>query len=463
MMSKLRKPAKRFHLHNYPLWAVVCTLALLASPMAHAFSFDVGDTGIQGSLNTELTLGAMVRTENQNPKLIGKTNIQGQQNLCDPVYGAFGCADMAGNAKYIGAYGSASAINGDNGDLNYSQWNFISAAVKITPELKLHYNQFTLDVSGLYYFDAINHNFSEYHPNNFSNHGFQPGYTPRPSGAEDELSNNFVLLKAFVDGSVPFIGQRRLHFRIGNQVLNQGRSKFLIFNSLNTINPPDANLAHLPGSEIAEVLRPVPMVVLSTDITRKLSTKVFYQFLWRHAGIPPAGSYFSSVDLLGNGGYYGMLAFGRAREDPNGIAGTNGPGGVSQVPGAAGTISKASRTFYRAPTNDPSDQGEWGISLSYFAQKLNYTMFSVYYRNLHSRLPFLSFISADASCGTNATSLGDMLAACPGLLSRKAKPLPVNTIRYFADYPEDIHTFGFSFSTSLGPVAWSGELAYRPN
>lgn len=463
MMSNIRKPFERFNPHHHTLWAAACILALLASPMAHAFNFDVGDTGIKGQLNTELTIGAMVRTESRNPKLIGKTNIRGQQNLCDGFYGAFSCSTKAGNAKYIGAKGSAAAINGDNGDLNYSQWNFISAAAKITPELKLHYRQFKLDLSGLYFFDVINHNFDETHPNNFGNHGFQHGKTPRPSGAEDDLSNQFVLLKAYVSGAVPFVGQRRLHFKIGNQVLNQGRSKFLIFNSLNSINPPDANLAHLPGSEIAEVLRPVPMVVLSTDITDKISTKAFYQFVWRHAGIPPVGSYFSSVDLLGNGGRYGMLSFGRAREDPNRIAGTAGPGDKSQVPGAAGTISKASRTFLRAPTNEPSDQGEWGISLSYFARELNYTMFSVYYRNLHSHFPFLSFISADQSCAANSSGVGELLTDCPGLASRKARPLPVDSIQYFADYPENIHTFGFSFSTSLGPASWAGELAYRPN
>ena len=35
---------------------------------------------------------------------------------------------------------------------------------------------------------------------------------------------------------------------------------------------------------------------------------------------------------------------------------------------------------------------------------------------------------------------------------------------YFIEYPENIHLFGLSFSTTLPTgTAWSGEVSYRPN
>lgn len=484
----------RSFLRNYPLGMLLCALALLASPMAQAYRFDLGDTGVTGSLDTEVTLGASIRTQKRDPDLIGKTNIKGQEDLCDSYYGAFGCGSPSGSARFVASKGSAAGVNTDNGDLNYDQWDFTSGAVKVASELKLNYKQFGLDLGGLFFYDVVNDNFDETHPNNFSNHGLQPRHTGRSSSGNGRVGSTFILRNAFVSGRLPFIGGRRLHFKLGNQILNQGQSKFLVLNSLNTVNPPNANLLHLPGSEIAEIFRPVPLAVVSTHLTPNLSVKAFYQFMWRHAGIPAVGSFFSSNDLIGAGGYYGMLSFGRAREDPQDMAGTSGPNGKGQVPGIGALISRGGRAFYRIADNDPSDQGEYGISLSYFARKLNFTSFSIYYRNLHSRLPFLSFTAADQSCATNASNLVGLVLACPGIvlpagsqdlldtltgldlqailnnklskgvqLPRRANVLPVDTIHYFADYPEDIHTFGFSFQTSLGAASWAGEIDFRPN
>jgi hypothetical protein len=43
------------------------------------------------------------------------------------------------------------------------------------------------------------------------------------------------------------------------------------------------------------------------------------------------------------------------------------------------------------------------------------------------------------------------------------EPAPIDTLKVFLDYPEDIHMFGISFNTNIGPWSVAGEYSYRPN
>jgi hypothetical protein len=440
-------------------WLLAAFAAALVAGPATAGNFVFGDSGLSGSADLSVTAGARVRTDGRDVGLIGKTNLAGQQGFCDDKNGGMNCTTVAGNASYLALPGSNS-INGDDGDLNYAKGALVNGMVKFSPRLQLTYGSFGLDLSALYFYDEVNSGFEEFHPNNSGNNGFQPEHSRRPSDAEQVVGSDFELLNAYASGSLPLFGERSLRFKIGNLVLNQGQSSFLVLNSLNDINPPDVNIANLPGADIKEIFRPVPLAVLESALTSDFTVQGFYQFKWEAAPLPPDGSYFSTADPLGPGGSYAELGFGKNREDPMDLVGVEG-----RLPGEASLISKAGRTDFRAPDHDPSKQGEYGFSANYFAQDLNNATFGVYYRNLHARLPTLSYIAAQQSCAATAGNAAAALLDCRGFTSVPGglEPTPVDTARLFLEYPKDIHSVGANFSTSLGQVAWAGEVVYRAN
>jgi hypothetical protein len=448
--------------------------ALVCAP-AHAIDFAFGD--LTGALRGQVAIGAAMRTEKQDPELIGKLNQGGHEQFCedkDPTTGlpapigtppGINCQTVAGNAAYLALPGIAS-VNTDNGDLNYNQFDLINAAFKFAPRLSLTYGNFGLDVSGLYFYDAVNYHFTEFHPSNTrDNNGFQPAETRRPSEAEGQIGSHFQLFNAYVSGAIPLPGDRQLSLKVGNQVLSLGTSTLLIFNSLNTVNPPDANVRFLPGSDLREVFDRVPLAVANVSLTEEISALGFYEFGWKHLTPPPIGSYYSTNDVAGAGHPYVGLLFGKYREDP-----MNQVGVEERTQSNANLLSDAGRTLFEGPEVRARHQGEYGLNLSYFAQQWNGTTFNLTYLNLHSRFPFIGFIAAQPGCSHDATNAVDAAIACQGFLppgihdqAGGKEVVPIDTVKFFFEYPEDIHAFGASFSTNLGEVAWTGEVVYRPN
>ena len=451
--------------------ALLAAALACAAHSAAAINFDIGSTGATGSLRTQVSVGATLRTEPQSTELVGKLNLPGQYQFCEdksptglpgaPAPG-INCQTVEGNAKFLALPGAAT-VNADNGDLNYDRGELVNAAIKVAPRLQLTYEDFGLDLSGLYFYDPVNSHFDEFHPNNRQdNNGFQPRHTRRPKAVEDEVGSGFVLLNAYASGAVPLPGDRSLSFKIGDQVLSLGTSTLLIFNSLNGVNPPDANLRYLPGSDVREVFRRVPLAVLSTSITDNLSVLGFYQFGWKPVALPPIGSFFSTNDVVGTGNPYVVALFGKYREDPMNLVGVE-----ERTQGNANLLSDAGRTLYAGPEKRPRSQGEYGFNLNYLATDLNNTSFGLTYLNLHNRFPIIGFIASEKGCTHDATNQAEALAACNGFklppLHAGKELVPIDTVKFYLDYPEDIHAFGASFSTNLGAVAWTGEVVYRPN
>src|SRR5258706_2446492 len=92
--------------------------------------------------------------------------------------------------------------------------------------------------------------------------------------------------------------------------------------------------------------------------------------------------------------------------------------------------------------------------------------------NYHSKLPYASFRSSDAGCAKTATSGPGLIAACPGLPVLKGttpaqarsatnNAVPIDTVQYFIEYPENIHMFGVSFNTTVCDISLQCELSYR--
>lgn len=422
---------------------------------AQNLHWSLGDLNL--SLTGLVTLGAGWRMEDPDTDLLGKLNVPGQPDLCT----ADDCMSLAGdpapNQRLVNARGSLSGANGDNGNMNYRRGDLISAVSKITPSLGLEYGNFSAKLRGIFFYDPINSDFDETH----NNTRFQPAETRRPGRITEQFAEGAKLREAYVSALVPVAGAE-LTVTVGNQIINWGESSLTLFNSLNAINPPDASVARMPGFQISEVFRPQPMLSVGAELSEKISVEGFYQYGWTPAIPDPAGSFFSINDVAGGGEYF-ILGLGNFAEDPD---------RRFQPAGLASTISQSSRTarVLDRKFGYPKDGGQYGLQLKYYAENFNNgTELGFYALNYHSRLPYLSAITAEASCTRDAAinTFVAALVACGGFNGAinpvGREPLPVDTLRPLLDYPEDIQMYGVSFNTNVGDWAVAGEYAYRPN
>lgn len=440
-------------------------LAVIASLPAVAYDLSWPGLGLEGTLSAQVSLGATMRTESRDPDLVGKLNLPGQQQFCEDALIAatapgINCTTVEGNAAYLALRGYP-GVNNDNGNLNYDRGDIVNAAVRFAPRLQLTHEHFGIDVSALAFYDAVNYDFDDYHPNNEQdNNGFQPRYTRRSDEVRRAVGADVLLLDAYLSTQIPLPGDRELSVKLGNQLLSLGTSTLLILNSLNAVNPPDTNRLFVPGSDVRDVFQRVPLAVLGTSFNDEISVLGFYQFSWKPIEIPATGTYYSTNDAAGIGGTFNMALFGKAREDPDSRAGIE-----ERTPGNGDLLSNASRTLYRGPDREARDDGQFGLSVNYLAGWLDNTSFDFTYMRLHSRVPTVSFIAAEKGCAHDSTNTAEALLACRGfkLTPLGEEPLPIDTVRFFLDYPEDIDTFGVSFASNLGAVAWTGEVVYRPS
>jgi hypothetical protein len=447
--------------------ALLLVVAGLRVQPAAALDFTLLDGEITGTIRTQIGVGAAVRTQNRDPALVGKLNLPGQEQFCEdkPLAGAPGinCLNEAGNAAYLALPGYPSA-NTDDGDLNYEQGDFVSAGGKIAPRLQLSWGAYGLDLTGLYFYDGINTGFTESHPNNEpDNNGFQPRHTSRDAVAEDKVGTDLRLLDAYVSGTLPISEAHPVSFKLGEQILSIGTSTTMVFNSLNVVNPPDANLRFLPYGDLREVFQRIPMAVVGAPVTESLAVEGFYAFGWKPIVVPPSGTFFSVNDILGATDPYVMLQFGKFREDPQ-----NRVGVEERTQANVNQLSDAGRTLYFNGPREPGDGGEYGLTLSYFAEQLNNTSFSLTYLNLHSRFPIVSFVASQYGCAHESTDAATATVDCEGFKTEAnmhcgLEVIPLDTVRLYLDYPENVHALGTAFSTNLGDVAWTGEVVFRDN
>lgn len=477
---------------------------LLTATHAQALEFDLAGTPIK--VENLLTAGTLIRTQSRSGSLIGKSNLQPgicvsrnagtNYNSSGEIYSGNTCnpAEMTGtenaNSFYVRQPGSFSP-NGDNGNLSYDKYDVVSAITKLTTDISFSYADFNFFARTLGYFDI----------QNYSHVIKSADTTALPSGGRDYSDQgkklnglNVKMLDYFVSKSFE-LADRQMSIKVGNQVLNWGESSFLLANSLNAINPPDQALLREPGFDLKELLQPVGMIVLEGDLMEGFSFQSFFQYEWKPVIADPVGSFYSQSDILGAGGDYAMLSFGKAPEDPERLySPSRNPDDPAYV-----LNSKSSRTLLvdkgEQDRREPRGLGQYGLALKHFLKDFNNgTEVALYFANYHARVPSISATAANntclpatagsvaqnlaaiaASCGpTNPADVPAFTAATQAALAALAlgqtaqiplprEALPLDSARIFSEYPEDIRMFGASFNTTVGDWAVSGEYAYRPN
>lgn len=504
-----------------------CLLALgavLAAPAAQAIQIDldVGD-GISGTLNSTMILGAGMRMQDRSVNLVGKANLD--PAVCAGPSAAYqSCQgvikDQTHPARALSRAPGQAFLNADDGNLNYDRGDLTQGLLKITQDLSLSYSDYGFFAKWLYFYDWVNNDFTEFHPNWItednrnqvgstgdanSNSVFDrtygpgaPVYRQRTDGEVlRQVGTDLQMLDYYVYGTVelPF-NDAVLTWKVGNQTLNWGESTALVINSVNQVNPVNANNLNRVGFELSELFIPTGMVVLSTEPFTNTTVEAYYGYDWEPTEIPAPGSYFSFADLGTNNALnYASISFGGPAEDPD-ICGTgtfdaNDPFSYSNAQSGCGSptnnplsgLTNTALTIRRQPDREASDSGQFGFAVKYFAEWLNNgTEVGFYFMNYHSQLPYVSFYSTIASCaraegnpmGLDVTNSAELLQACPDLpfthpgdddaaRAATSNAVPIDTVRYMVEYPENLKLFGLSFNTTVGDISLQGELAYRPD
>jgi len=372
-------------------------IALGAVAPVHGFEISSDDGAVWGSFDTTVSLGARWRMQKPDDSLIGIAN-----------------------------GGTARSVNEDNGNLNWDRGELVSLAAQVTHDLDLNYRNYGAFVRATYFYDDAVMSKDEL-----------------GSEARDQAGRDFEVLDAYVRGDFD-VADRWLGLRLGRQVVNWGESTF-IQNGINVLNPIDVSRLRIPGSELREGLMPLNMLWASHDLTDRLSVEGVVMFEWEETRVDPEGTFFSSNDFLSPGGEQVFIGFGRTNDlsSPE----TNAPFSAIGAP--------------RAGDREPSDSGQYGVALRYFAEQLNFTEFGFYFVRYHSRTPFASGVAG----APTVFEQGQEIVVVPdGAGGFVPAPAGVPQAQYFAEYPEGIRLWGLSFNTP-GPwgIALQGEYSYRPN
>ena len=515
---------------NRRRWGWMAVPLVLAMGPAHAITFEWGDS-LNGTLNTMMTAGAGVRMQDRSHDLVGKGNLNpaacgGNAQSCQGVF-----RDQTHPAATLAAAPGQAFLNADDGNWNYEQYDLTQAVFKVTQDLSLTWGDYGFFGKWLYFYDFVNNEFTDFHPNlitaanrnrvgcddtNCDNvtgfdRAYGPGEPTRRPRADGEVlrqvGTDLQLLDYYFYGSVglPFSDEKQLTFKVGNQTINWGESTVLLINSLNQVNPINANNFTRVGFDLGELFVPTGMVFLSTEPFESTTIEAFYGYEWKPVEIWAPGSFFSFADLGTNNAIdYASISFGGPAEDPD-ICGTGAPpagtdaafdyynplsGCGSPTNNPLSGLTNTALTIRRVRDNEPKNTGQFGVSMKYFADWLNNgTEIGLYFMNYHSKLPFVSFYSTVASCaraegntqGMDATTGAELVSYCndadtaaptdlpvvsstaDGARAATRNAVPIDTVRYQVEYPENLQLYGMSFNTTVGDFSIQGEFAFRPD
>jgi hypothetical protein len=414
------------------LWGALLAGFLIPMP-GFAKDFFLSDIGpIRGQLDLELAYGLLLRTEDQDPALIGEANAKGAE---------------------------AFSPNYDDGNLNYDKNKIVHNMVRSTGELTLGWGNFGAFLRGYAFYD-------------YENEDNDRERTELSADAMDLVASDAELLDAYL--SVQFITPGPTHWpvqlRLGDQVVNWGESTFFA-GGVNITSPLNLPLFRQPTGTQRDLRRPVGMLWGSVGITELFSIEGYYGYDWDKTLLTPVGSFHNANDVTAPG-RQGVF-FGYAQYSD---LGTDLDERFDLPPGTLG-FDPTFFSVWDIETDRPKDHGQWGVSLQGVFPGLNDANIGVYFANYHwqtevigGRIPEADVIARYTPEGI-AHSARELQDSVPGLGFEDAlnKTLGVAIGKYSQEvkgqtwYPEDIKMFGLSFNTTTiqTGTALSGEISHH--
>ncbi|WP_330213794.1 DUF1302 domain-containing protein [Pseudomonas sp. Z18(2022)] len=369
-MSSVRPPCH---------WATLAA-ALAAVGWVHhagAFEIDTGDSDLRLRWDNTLKYNAAWRVKDRDSKLV-------------------------------------STVNQDDSDRNFNK-GLISNRLNILSEFDARYNNFGARVSAAGWYDSVYES---------SNDNDSPATANQRSVSYDRFTDDTrklhgsdaEILDAFVFGKGN-LGDLPTSFRLGRHTVLWGESLFFGANGIAGGQAPVdiIKATSVPNTPFKELIRPVNQFSGQVQLRANVSVAAYYQFAWEENRIPAVGSYFSTSDVVGEGGE--RLIVG-------------GPIGPNQQPLA----------FFHGKDIKADDKGQYGLSLRFSPEDWN-TDFGLYAIRYHAKDPMI------------------YTRANPG----GPNPLTGQLGEYQLVYAEGIRAFGASFSTSVGDANVAGEVSVRRN
>ncbi len=247
-----------------------------------------------------------------------------------------------------------SDTNQDDGNRNFRKGRVISNRFDLLSEFDVKYRDVGLRISAAGWYDAAYRGKND-NDSPATNNSASVAYNEFTHATRNIHGSKLELLDALVFGKTE-LGDMLLTGRLGRHTLLYGESLFFGGNGIAAAQAPldIVKLLSVPNTQFKEMMRPVPQVSAQLQVNSNLSIGGYYQFRWERDRLPAAGSYFSGVDILDDGGERFLL----------------GPGFA------------LSRTVDR----DPKDSGQWGLQTRYrpAGRDIEFGAYAVRY---HSKAP----------------------------------------------------------------------------
>jgi Protein of unknown function (DUF1302) len=359
------------------LTTTVAMACMAPMPAAYAVKFNTGNEDLQVRWDNTVKYSAAFRLKDQSPVII---------------------ADR----------------NADDGDRNFDQ-GLISNRLDLLSEFDLSYRNVGLRLSGAAWYDQV-YNKSNDNDSPATANPLSVPFNEFTRATRDLHGRRAELLDAFVFGRTD-LGDMTLTGRLGKHTLLYGESLFFGANGIaGAQTAVDIIKAQsVPSTPFKELLMPIAQVSGQLQIRPNLSVGAYYQFDWKRNRIPASGSYFSTLDVLDDGGERSL----------------GGPTGTTTIP--------------RRADLEARNSGQGGIQLR-FRPESHDAEYGLYAARFHSKSPLLYVNGASPPVGF--------------------PPLPppaTNTNEYRLVFPEGIEVYGVSASTTLGDTNVASEISYRRN
>jgi len=367
----------------------VALAAVLASTGAYAMELDLGESDWQGRFDNTIKGGLMYRTRPADPALVNSFRLL---------------------VPGVPASAFPQALNFNAGNDNFRNRGIVSKRVDLLSEFDAVYRKdFGLRLSAAAWYDAAYRG---------TTHAADPfnGQTPLnefPRETQDLAGRKAEMLDAFVFGGWDVGAGRKLSLRLGRHALLYGESLFFGDNGIARAQGPIDVLKLLasPNSQFKEIIRPVPQVSAQLQLTPKVSIGGYAQFRWEADRLPPAGSYFSTSNII----------WGSSLPE---FAGIPGVGNFVLSPGA---------------DRKPKDSGQFGLQAKWRLGETDLGFYAARYHDKGGQL--YSQLNPGGIRGPGGTLPGDW---------------------YFV-FPEAVKVYGVSATRSLGDYNFAGEASIRDN
>jgi len=359
-----------------PVVALVALSGALGGVTAQAFELDTGNQDLKVRWDNTLKYSNAVRTKSPSAQLTADPNL-------------------------------------DDGNRNFGK-GIISNRVDLLTELDVGYKDFGARLSGAAWYDTVYNRTNDNNSPATAN-AYSVPHNRFTGDTRDLHGRNAEVLDAYVFGRFDLDG-RQATVRLGKHVVVYGESLFFGGNGIAGAQAPVNVIKALsvPGSQVKEILMPVPQVSTQIQLTPELSAGAYYQFRWEKLRLPGVGSYFSGLDIGGPGAERLLLP----------------PGAVPGIPNAA---------LFSTGDVKAKNSGQGGAQLRY-RPKGGDTEYGLYALNFHAKTPW---VAANPGAGFN--------------------PVTGQIGTFGFVYPENTKLYGTSFSTTVGDAGVAGEVSVRRN